>query len=141
MPRCGAPLPSGEGRTDVSAARAQTASGQEIERKIARLVLDDLFAAGYRVTVCDGEENVITREPGEGAVQACLNEMFHTDEAHLFVKKPGGDEHGSFVSFYWGNAADCIHDYGNSLEPVLFHSLAVANYLRRRDVSQARWLA
>ena len=116
----------------------QTASGQEIERKIARLVLDDLFAAGYTVHINDGEEDLATLEPDtKNATQIGLDRMFDTDEAHLLVTKGGKAK--SFVSFYWGNAADCIHGYGNSLEPVLFHSLAVANYLRRRELTQMGW--
>jgi hypothetical protein len=92
-----------------------------IEKKIINTVIEDLLAAGYAVTVNDGEDDVLTKSTDAKKIYAALGS---TDEDWLVVYKEG--EKKSFVRLIHGNGPDVICDYGVSLEPVMARAMIVA---------------
>jgi len=93
---------------------------QELERNIARKAAEELIAAGYFITVNEGDEDVLICSKD---VEAILNVMFTTDEDRFYVTKipVNVDKRGyqGWVQFIWGNVEDCLADYTTNLEDVL----------------------
>jgi hypothetical protein len=88
---------------------------QEIEKKIARKVIDDALASGYTLDVHDSEEWVIQNSSDADAVMAA---MFSTDDDSLHIRKDG--ERIGWVWFIYGNSGwDVISDYTVNLEDLL----------------------
>ena len=103
-----------ENRGDISTARRI-----RIEGKIATKLVETLIAAGFKITVNDGDENVCVKSTD---VNAIVNSMFTTDEEYLFAYN---DTHNNGVTVYlvYGNDGyDVISDYSLKLskfiEPV-----------------------
>lgn len=111
---------------------------QAVERKIVTKLLEDAIAAGYLVTVDNGED-FPTRSSKD--VAAILAGMFQTDEEWLHLDKDDEQGRGRRATIYlvYGNGGyDVIADYNSSLEPVLMGATALANQLeddefRNRD--------
>jgi hypothetical protein len=99
-----------------------------IESLIARLVVRKLLAAGYSIEVQNGEETVL--QPSR-TYRTILEAMATTDEEHLIARKPRAQ--ASFVTLYYGNGEDVIHDFGVTLEPVLDGANAEAAYKAARE--------
>jgi len=94
---------------------------QRVERKIARRLILDGLAAGYTITVDNGEEQVLRQST---KCKAILDAMFSVDDERLIFHKDG--EHIGWVWFVYGNDGwDVISDYSVSLE----HIMAGANKL------------
>ena len=77
------------------------AKRQMMEKRIARRFLQDVFAAGYRVRVDNGEETsrlLFT-------VQHALREMFETDQEHVLIIDVSGVKpvRVGWVFFVYGN--------------------------------------
>lgn len=60
---------------------------QRIERRIAREAIKGLLAEGYKISVFDGEETVLTKSVDPAAIEKA---MFSTDEDGVVSRKPAG---------------------------------------------------
>lgn len=103
---------------------------QAIEKRIARRVIAGMLAAGFSISVNDGEETTLRRSLDPAAILAA---MFSTDEEWLIIHKadqPRGlvdvdvddDTRKAFgwVRFIYGNDGwDVVNDYTTNLEPVM----------------------
>lgn len=92
----------------------------DIEWVIANRVIDDLLAAGFLITVCDGEEgvgdDVLTESTDKAAI---LEAMASTDEDFLHVTKSSEADLIGWVRLIYGNGIDLISDYTTNLEDAL----------------------
>jgi hypothetical protein len=88
-----------------------------VELAIVRKVATDLIAAGYLITVDDGEDEPVQKSAD---VDAIMDAAFAVDEAYLYVYSPAGQAKCGFVRLIFGNTGwDVISDYGTDLEEVL----------------------
>lgn len=86
-----------------------------IEFKIVRETARQLLAAGYLISVNDGEDTTLENSAD---LEAILGAVMTTDEDYFIARKKGAVS--SFVRFIYGNdGEDVINDYGCSLEPVM----------------------
>jgi hypothetical protein len=89
----------------------------EIEKRIAGKIVTDLLAAGYQITVNDGEEDTVVRSTDPDRI---FEAMGSTDADVLKVTgNPAPHRKRSFVAFVWGNGRDCIHDYGMNIADLI----------------------
>lgn len=79
---------------------------------VGRLVRD-LLAAGYTLSVYDGEEETVSFATTE---QPIFDALSSTDQDILYANM-GAKR--SFVSLVWGNGVDVISDYSMSLEAII----------------------
>ena len=118
-------------RTPAPGHKCQTCARLRLERKIMRRTVTDLIAAGYKVSLHNGECYEIINSV---SVEDVMKVVMLTDEDYLYVsKEPVSTEYDeerdetkitsgfdSFVRFVYGNSGwDVINDYGVSLDPVL----------------------
>lgn len=100
------PLRRADGKTWAEAQREKIMT-KEIETKIAGQLVDDIIAAGYTITVNDGEEDTLIRSSHKPHIMEALQT---TDEDYLKImddmKQIGT------VWLIWGNGVDVISDYG-----------------------------
>jgi hypothetical protein len=100
---------------------------QELERRIARAAIRGLLAAGFEVSVFDGEEEALPRTDNPGAILAA---MMTTDEDYLIAHKPGAPNvrgGAGWVRFIYGNDGwDVINDYTVNLEAALTQAHKIA---------------
>lgn len=91
---------------------------QRVERRIAREAIKGLLAEGYKISVFDGEETVLTKSVDPAAIEKA---MFSTDEDQFHVERDGGDKpETGWVLFVYGNDGwDVIADNTVNLEPAL----------------------
>lgn len=90
---------------------------QQVERLIVRAAVDGLLAAGYSVSVCDGDAWPVERSVEAGAVMAGL---FACDAEWLHVYKADGPDFiGSVLLVYSNNGYDVIADHSISLTDAL----------------------
>lgn len=74
---------------------------QRIERRIAREAIKGLLAEGYKISVFDGEETVLTKSVDPAAIEKA---MFSTDEDQFHVERDGGEKpETGWVLFVYGN--------------------------------------
>jgi hypothetical protein len=86
------------------------------ERKIVNRLIDTALAAGFELSVFDGEEAF----PWTTHKAAVLRDIMNTDEDVLHLRKPGRNAARSSVLLVYGNDGwDVIADYSVSLEEVL----------------------
>lgn len=100
-----------------------------IERLIARQCIADLLAAGFVVSVNDGEETTLAKSTDATAI---VGAMFTTDEDWLYLRDtrfPDAPEgHHAWVRFVYGNSGwDVISDYTTNLEDALKRTLALTD--------------
>ena len=91
----------------------------EIEQRIIRTLLEKLIAAGYKLSVWDGEGYAIT---GSGSIDETLAAMGHTGRDTLQVSKPDagdpyGDDGQDILLIYGNDGHDVIAD--DNVEPML----------------------
>ncbi len=91
----------------------------ELEERIIRKLVELLIAAGYKLSVWDGEAYAIT---GSGSVEDTLAAMGHTGEDTLQVSPPWqqdacGASLGDIYLVYGNDGHDVIADY--NVEPTL----------------------
>lgn len=100
---------------------------QHVERAIAWAFISTTLKAGLRITVNDGEEDVLKLSK-DG--QAVMRAMFSTDEDHLYVHKANDPNIWGRVDFVYGNdpGTDVISDYTINLEPYMNAADAVSDY-------------
>lgn len=104
---------------------------QLIERQIAEKVIDCLFAAGYAISVFDGEEYPLKNSADKAAV---LDAMFSTDEDILYAKQPiqidGANKFKmvGWVQFVYGNDGyDVVADNTVNLEAAIAPATELAD--------------
>jgi hypothetical protein len=89
---------------------------QEVERKIATAAIQALLKAGFAISIDNGGDTY-ERSTSEKAI---LENMFQTDEEHLYVEKPqraGGWRTFGWLYFVYGNDGwDVLSDYTVNLE-------------------------
>lgn len=104
---------------------------KDIERLLMEQVVDDLLAAGYLVSVNDGEETTVTESTDRAEI---LDAMRSTDEDYLLARLPGV-KRNSWVRLIYGNGADLISDFNVSLEGVLANANALAERLQKEEAA------
>jgi hypothetical protein len=87
-----------------------------MERRIVRKIAQAMLAAGYSVTVNDGEELALVRSRKLSEImEAC----FSVDEEHLIAYRADGSRVG-FVFLVYGNSGfDVVNDYSMALEDLM----------------------
>src|SRR5262249_6577904 len=97
---------------------------RELEERIASVIIEDALAAGYLLSVYDGEDYVLVRSKDKVAVLAA---MFSTDEDYLVVYRPGQRRAG-WVRFVYGNSGlGGVCDYTCNLEHIMAGGEALAD--------------
>lgn len=96
-----------------------------IEARILRRVIRDAIAAGYELSVYDGETLTVRNSTNARAVFAALRT---TDMDWLQFRK-GGEAFGSVLFVYGNDGWDVIADNNTRLEPVLAGATALAERL------------
>jgi len=94
------------------------------EKLIVGKLVADLLAAGYKLTVYDGEEYVLKASTDAAAIFKALSS---TDMDRLYTHDAANKN--SWVLLVWGNDCDVISDYGMSLEETLSGANALAEEL------------
>lgn len=94
----------------------------ELEMKVAVEAVKGLIAAGYTVSVDNGEEEF----KHTNSVEEVTKELFECDEEHLVVYKEG--KRSGWVFLVWGNGACVICDYSTNLEAALKKANELADY-------------
>lgn len=96
---------------------------REVEIKIITAVVEDGLAAGYLVSVYDGEEIVVRNSADKAAIMAGL---FSTDEDMLFFTKDGKRY---YVQLIYGNSGwDVIADYSVKLEHIMKQAEEISDH-------------
>jgi hypothetical protein len=86
-----------------------------LERKIVRKIAQAMLAAGYSVSVDNGEERF---EPSR-KLSEILDRCFSVDEEHLIAYRADGSRVG-FVFLVYGNSGfDVVNDYSMALEELM----------------------
>lgn len=98
--------------------------GTTNEKLIVGKLVADLLAAGYSLSVYDGEEYPLRRSTDADAIYKALAS---TDFDRLHTHKEGYRE--GWVLLIWGNDRDIISDYTISLETQIAGANALAEQL------------
>ena len=88
-----------------------------VEKTIAKRLFDDLIAAGHKITVDYGEDEIPLDESTDW--EAVREASDAVDECWWLLGKQVDFRYHTFVLLVWGNGRDCISDYGVSLEPII----------------------
>lgn len=95
----------------------------EVERQIIVLLVEDLFAAGYKLGVNDGEETTLENSTDEAKV---FETMSTTDEDFILLS-PNKDGEKGWIRLIYGNGCDVISDHSvNVPETVMTRALELA---------------
>ena len=87
---------------------------QIVEREITTAVVDALLAAGFSLSIDNGDEITAHSKSRKNI----LNSMYLTDEEHLYAVKEGKTT--AWVYFVYGNDGwDVISDYTVNLESLI----------------------
>lgn len=86
---------------------------QTSEAAIVQSLVVQALAAGYLLTVFDGEEFTVRKSDDQTTILAAL----YTTEADLLIAYRDGKRAGS-VWLVWGNGQDVISDYSYNQETV-----------------------
>jgi hypothetical protein len=97
------------------------------EDAIVKRLVKDTLAAGYVISVNDGEEFTVKRSADETEI---LTALHTTDEDYLHIRKPGEKSRVGWVRLIWGNDADVISDYTDN--PRIISLLEGANALAEK---------
>lgn len=94
---------------------------ENIERMVVGRVIADALAAGYAISVNDGEETTVKRSIDPAAI---LKAMFTTGEDYLLVHGRVGNhfarEHFAWVRFVYGNCGwEVVNDYTTNIEALM----------------------
>lgn len=102
------------------------------ERRIAARAVDGLLAAGYALTVDDGDGETRPAEPTRDRA-AILRELGETDDDRV-ICYTDRDTARRLVWFVYGNDGyDVICDYSSSLEPALREAEKLAAAIERTE--------
>jgi len=98
----------------------------DTERKIVRRTIKALLAAGYNLSVYDGEETTVHASTDPKQI---IDAMFTTDSDVLRVYK--GGLRAGWVQFIYGNGIDVLSDHTTNLSDVLDPIIDYAGTLER----------
>jgi len=79
---------------------------KDIELQIATQLVDDILAAGYAISVQDGEEDTLI---GSSSKDEILKALQTTDEVDIRIMD--GDLGIGSILLVWGKGVDVIEDY------------------------------
>ena len=96
----------------------------EIEQRIVGKLVQDALAAGYSLSVWDGEEMTLVESTDADEVYKALAS---TDSDHLYIHTRETNPPG--VQLIWGNDCSVISDYNACLETLLAGANALADEL------------
>lgn len=100
-----------------------------IEARIARFTIRTMLAAGFSVSVNDGEEITVRKSRKAREIAAAMNS---TDEDYLIIHREG--EQNGWIRFVYGNEPEVvICDYTTSLEPQMIAVNAYAEKFEGRS--------
>ena len=103
---------------------------QALEGQVMKSAISELIAAGFVLSVFDGEEITVKKSTDESAIFAAMRTA---DIDTLYADRPNGDGRENcrrFVQFVYGNDGwDVIADNSSSLEDYLSQTDALANRL------------
>jgi len=104
---------------------------QNIERRIVRQILKDALAAGYRVSVHDGEDWVVSKSTHGPSIFAA---MFSVDEETLVFRDASNATVGQVWLVYGNDGYDVVCDYtaNEKTETLLAGALALAGKLEEQ---------
>jgi hypothetical protein len=100
-----------------------------IENKIARRLIRNLLAQGFKLGVNDGEDDVQMPSRDSGVIWAAMRT---TEEDYLIVWTPEGSFRG-WVRLIYDNGVDLISDYTTNLEGELAATTAWVEALEGGD--------
>jgi hypothetical protein len=107
-----------------------TALRMSIERQVIKRLVQSALAAGYAISVNDGEEITERRCTDVGRIMAAV---MTTDEDYLHIHAAGQTHRFGWVRLIYGNDGwDVICDYTTNLEPLMAPVTAVADRLEAR---------
>ena len=92
---------------------------EQMERLIVERAVNDILAAGYRLSVFDGEEYAVKSSVSARAIMGAL---FETEEDYLYLMEKGDDgkiQRTGWVRLVYGGGWDVISDYSPNLDGVL----------------------
>ena len=93
----------------------------EIERQIIVLLVEDILAAGYAISVNNGEETTLKRSVKPATI---FKNMNTTDIEYLMLHSPrdgaGNRTEAGWVLLRYGNGCDVISDYTTNIPRELF---------------------
>ena len=105
----------------------------KIEKQIVRKIIKDALAAGYLITVSDGEDYVVSKSSHGPTIFAA---MFTTDEDVLIFRnaESGSKMVGHVYLVYGNDGYDVICDYtaNDATEAVLAGALALAGQIEAK---------
>lgn len=100
--------------------RCKTCARIRLELRIVRKTIQALIAAGWFITIDNGEDEEIRNSQD---LKATMKVVFSTDEDFVYVSRkptPKGKSYDHFVLFIYGNDGwDVINDYSVALEDTL----------------------
>lgn len=97
----------------------------DIETKIAERLVDDILAAGYTITINDGEEDTVIRSSNKAEIIGALRTV---EWDYINVMRRGGRV--GTICLIWGNGIDLVSDYswrGEGGEKIMTDLTAGAN--------------
>jgi len=111
--------------------RCETCARIRLELRIMRKTVEALIAAGFFVTIDNGEDEEIRNSQD---LEAIMKVVSLTDEDYVYVSKkptPKGKPYDHFVRFIYGNDGwDVINDHSVALEEIL---KPVQDYAEKSD--------
>lgn len=99
---------------------------QALEARVMRSAIAELLAAGFTLSVHDGEEMTVKQSTDARAVFAALRT---TDDDRMITYRADGSRVGSIWFVYGNDGWDVISDYHISLEPYLTKTNALVDKL------------
>jgi hypothetical protein len=101
----------------------------DAERAIARQAISDLLAAGYLISVNDGNKAALKRSKDADAIFAA---MFNSTEEYLFASVLEETKPRGWVRFVYQNEGwDTINDYTTNLEETLGKTNRLADQIEQ----------
>lgn len=87
--------------------------GSTVEKLIVGKLVTDFLAAGFALSVNDGEETTVKRSTDPAVIFPALAS---TDEDYLIVHPGNGTKHIGWVRLIWGNDHHIISDFNTKPE-------------------------
>lgn len=103
------------------------------EGKIFRKTVTEAIAAGYTVSLCDGEEWTVKKSTDKTAI---IEAAFSTDEDILRLRRADGSAIGNLWFIYGNDGYDVISDYTASEEMEVFFSTKLSPYIDKLETGQ-----
>lgn len=108
---------------------------QEVEKKIFKQAMKSLLAAGFAVSIDNGDNDGRDYEIKDSTdLAAIVKASYQTDEERVFVRKPDDATFYGWVYFVYGNDGyDVISDYTVNLESIIGDNTATGKLARHYE--------